>query len=102
MRAKDLFPYPFEKPPLPPDAMLSVIVSDNAEHLLSGRVGTVRVTAKNNRHFLESLPYALLTGKAYAAKVRILDHLEQRQVKAVIPTKFNQKQHWEFDRNRYR
>ena len=40
--------------------------------------------------------------KAYAAKVRILGRLEQRQVEAVIPPKSNQKEPWEFDRDKYR
>ena len=35
---------------------------------------------------------ALLADITYAAKVRLLDHLDQRQVEAVIPPKSNQKQ----------
>ena len=45
---------------------------------------------------------ALLADITYAAKVRLLDHLDQRQVEAVIPPKSNQKQPWEFDRDKYR
>ena len=45
---------------------------------------------------------ALLADIAYAAKVRLLDRLEQRRVEAVIPPKFNQKEPWEFDRDKYR
>ena len=45
---------------------------------------------------------ALPADKAYAAKVRLLDRLEQRQVEAVIPPKSNQKEPWEFDRDKYR
>ena len=40
--------------------------------------------------------------KAYAAKVRILDRLEQRQVEAVIPPKSDQKGSREFGRDKYR
>ena len=45
---------------------------------------------------------ALLADIAYAAKVRLLDRLEQRRVEAVTPPKFNQKEPWEFDRDKYR
>ena len=45
---------------------------------------------------------ALLADIAYAAKARLLDRLEQRQVEAVIPPKSNQKEPWEFDREKYR
>ena len=45
---------------------------------------------------------ALLADKAYAAKARLLDRLEEHQVEAVIPPKSNQKQPWEFDRDKYR
>ena len=45
---------------------------------------------------------ALLADIAYAAKARLLDRLEQHQVEAVIPPKSNQKQPWEFDRDKYR
>ena len=45
---------------------------------------------------------ALLADIAYVAKARLLDGLEQRQVEAVIPPKSNQKQPWEFDRDKYR
>ena len=45
---------------------------------------------------------ALLADIAYATKARLLDRLEQHQVEAVIPPKFNQKEPWEFDRNKYR
>jgi len=45
---------------------------------------------------------ALVADKAYAAKVRLLDRLEQHQVEAVIPPKSNQKQPWECDRDKYR
>ena len=45
---------------------------------------------------------ALLADKAYAAKARLLDSLEEHQVEAVIPPKSNQKQPWEFDRDKYR
>ena len=34
---------------------------------------------------------ALLADKAYAAKARLLDRLEEHQVEAVIPPKSNQK-----------
>ena len=44
----------------------------------------------------------LLADIAYAAKARLLDRLEQRQVEAVIPPKSNQKEPWEFDRDKYR
>ena len=43
---------------------------------------------------------ALLADIAYAAKARLLDHLEQHQGEAVIPPKSNQKQPWEFDRDK--
>ena len=45
---------------------------------------------------------ALLANKAYAARARLLDRLEEHQVEAVIPPKSNQKQLWEFDRDKYR
>jgi len=45
---------------------------------------------------------ALVADKAYAAKARLLDRLEELQVEAVIPLKSNQKQPWEFDRDKYR
>ena len=45
---------------------------------------------------------ALLADIAYAAKARLLDRLEQHQVEAVIPAKSNQKQPWEFDRDKCR
>ena len=45
---------------------------------------------------------ALLADIAYAAKARLLDRLEQHQVEAVIPPKSNQKQPWEFDRDKSR
>ena len=45
---------------------------------------------------------ALLADKAYAARARLLDRLEEHQVEAVIPPKSNQKQPWEFDRDKYR
>ena len=44
----------------------------------------------------------LLADIAYAAKARLLDSLEEHQVEAVIPPKSNQKQPWEFDRDKYR
>ena len=44
---------------------------------------------------------ALLENIAYAAKARLLDRLEQHQVEVVIPPKSNQKQPWEFDRDKY-
>ena len=44
----------------------------------------------------------LLADIAYAAKARLLDGLEQRQMEAVIPPKSNQKEPWEFDRDKYR
>ena len=50
--------------------------------------------------FLEALLdqiQALLADKAYAARARHLDRLEEHQVEAVIPLKSNQKQPWEFD-----
>ena len=45
---------------------------------------------------------ALLADKAYAARARLLDRLEQHQVEAVIPPKSKQKDSWEFDRDKYR
>ena len=45
---------------------------------------------------------ALLADIAYAARARLLDRLEEHQVEAVIPPKSNQKQPWEFDRDKYR
>ena len=45
---------------------------------------------------------ALLADIAYAAKARLLDRLEQHQVEAVIPPKSDQKQPWEFERDKYR
>jgi transposase len=44
----------------------------------------------------------LLTDIAYAARARLLDRLEEHQVEAVIPSKSNQKQPREFDRDKYR
>jgi hypothetical protein len=44
---------------------------------------------------------ALLVDKAYAARARLLDRLEEHQVEAVIPRKSNQKQLWEFDWDKY-
>lgn len=45
---------------------------------------------------------ALLADKAYAARARLLDRLEEHQVEAVIPPKSNQKDPWEFDQDKYR
>ena len=45
---------------------------------------------------------ALLADKAYAAKARLLDRLEEYQVEAVILPKSNQKEPWQFDRDKYR
>ena len=45
---------------------------------------------------------ALLADKAYAARARLLDRLEEHQVEAVIPPKSNQKQPWKFDRDKCR
>ena len=45
---------------------------------------------------------ALLADKAYAARERLLDRLEEHQVEAVIPPKSNQKDPWEFDQDKYR
>ena len=45
---------------------------------------------------------ALLADKAYAAKARLMDRLEEHQVEAVIPPKSNQKEPWEFDQDKYR
>ena len=45
---------------------------------------------------------ALLAEIAYAARARLVDRLEEHQVKAVIPPKSNQKEHWEFDQDKYR
>ena len=45
---------------------------------------------------------ALLADKAYAARARLLDRLEEHQVEAVIPPKSNQKAPWEFDQDKYR
>ena len=45
---------------------------------------------------------ALLADKVYATKARLLDRLEEHQVEAVIPPKSNQRQPWEFDRDKYR
>ena len=44
----------------------------------------------------------LLADIAYAAKARLLDRLEQRQVEEVIPPKSNQKEPWKFARGKYR
>ena len=44
----------------------------------------------------------LLADIAYAAKARLLDRLEQRQVEEVIPPKSNQKEPWKFARDKYR
>ena len=35
-------------------------------------------------------------------KGRLLDRLEEHQVEAVMPPKSNQKDPWEFDRDKYR
>ena len=45
---------------------------------------------------------ALLADKAYAARARLLDRLEEHQVEAVIPPKSNQKEPLEFDRDNSR
>ena len=45
---------------------------------------------------------SLLADKAYAAKERLLDRLEEHQVEAVIPPKSNQNDPWEFDQDKYR
>ena len=45
---------------------------------------------------------ALLADKAYAARARLLDRLEEHQVEAVIPPKSNQKDPWGFDQDKYR
>ena len=45
---------------------------------------------------------ALLADIAYAARVSLLDRLEQHQVEAVIPPKSNQKEPWEFEQDKYR
>ena len=45
---------------------------------------------------------ALLADKAYAAKARLSDRLEEHQLEAVIPPKSNQKDPWEFDQDKYR
>ena len=45
---------------------------------------------------------AVLADKAYAARARLLDCLEEYQVEAVIPPKSNQKDLWEFDQDKYR
>jgi transposase len=50
---------------------------------------------------LDQIQAALLADKAYAAKARLLDRLERRQVEAVILPKSNRKQPWEFDRDKY-
>ena len=44
---------------------------------------------------------ALLADKAYAARARLLDRLEEHQVEAVIPPKSNRKERWEFDQDKY-
>ena len=51
-------------------------------------------------YWIRSRP--LLADKVYAGKVRLLDRLEQRRVEAVILPKSNQKEPWEFDRDKYR
>ena len=45
---------------------------------------------------------ALLADKAYAARARLMDRLEEHQVEAVIPPKSNQNEPWEFDQDKYR
>ena len=45
---------------------------------------------------------ALLADKAYAARARLMDRLEEHQVEAVIPPKSNRKEPWEFDQDKYR
>ena len=45
---------------------------------------------------------ALLAHKAYAARARLMDRLEEHQVEAVIPPKSNRKQPWEIDQEKYR
>lgn len=45
---------------------------------------------------------ALLADKAYAARARLLDRLEEHQVEAVIPPKSNQKESWKIEQDRYR
>ena len=45
---------------------------------------------------------ALLADKAYAARARLLERLEQHKVEAVIPPKSKQKDPWEFDQDKYR
>jgi transposase len=45
---------------------------------------------------------ALLVDIGYAARARLLDHLEEYQMEAVIPPKSRRKQPWEFDRDKYR
>ena len=45
---------------------------------------------------------ALLADIAYAARARLLDRLEEHQVEAVILPKSNQKQPWDFGRDKYR
>ena len=45
---------------------------------------------------------ALLADKAYAARARLLDRLEEHQVEAVIPPKSHQKEPWECDQDKYR
>ena len=44
----------------------------------------------------------LLADKAYAARARLPDRLEEHQVETVIPPKSNQKAPWEFDQDKYR
>ena len=45
---------------------------------------------------------ALLADKAYAARARLLDRLEQHKVEAVIPPKSKQNDPWEYDLDKYR
>ena len=44
----------------------------------------------------------LLANIAYTAKAKLLVRLEEHQMEAVILLKSNQKQPWEFDRDKYR
>ena len=44
----------------------------------------------------------LLANIAYTAKAKLLVRLEEHQVEAVILPKSNQKQPWDFDRDKYR
>jgi len=44
----------------------------------------------------------LLANIAYTAKAKLLVRLEEHQMDEVILSKSNQKQPWEFDRDKYR